>query len=167
MGINLTIARTGLGSRLGWYGNGMHEAFKNPDQPSRWYSAFVSVCKAAEHELAENSWDDEVQEGEYPYLWFGTPLVVLDGQLFSADLDAKNELLLVEEKMCSVRFVYNTQKYRRKHYFVDVVTLEALSEYLEFAANRNDALTSALLKLAGYGGSRSPGALATEDGDTP
>jgi hypothetical protein len=152
-GIGHTLSTTGLANSLGWYGNGMHEAFKNPDQPSRWYSAFVSACKAAEHALQQNSWtlDDTTDDDHSPYLWLSRPVVVLDGRLFSADLDQNNELVLNQESMCSVKFKYNTPRYSRRHYFVDVVTLAALGRYLAMCSERNLALAEALQKLAARG----------------
>lgn len=152
-GINHTVGETGLPQRQGWYGNGLHEAFKSPDQPSRWFSAFSSVCKAAEYELEQNSWDvpKDKDDDHFPYLWLSKPVVVLDGLLFSADLDDGDELALIEEKFCSVKFVHTSEKYRRGQYFVDVVTLSALEEYLGLMSERNDRLFEALKKLAAHG----------------
>ena len=42
-----SLAEHSLIKLNGWEGTGIHEAFKNPDQPSRWYGAFLSAIKAA------------------------------------------------------------------------------------------------------------------------
>lgn len=149
-GLRHTIGETSLALISGWYGNGMHEAFKSPDQPSRWYSAFVSVCKAAEHELKKNSWaiDEKKPIDHHPYLWFSRPVVVLDGSLVSAKLDENDELLLEEERWCSVKFAYNSPHYRRSKYFVDVVTLDALEDFLREQTERNHKLAATLQMLA-------------------
>jgi hypothetical protein len=49
------ISEDSLLTMLGWRGYGIHESFKKPDQPSRWYSALVSVCKASEHVFERNT----------------------------------------------------------------------------------------------------------------
>jgi len=150
VGLLHVIGATSLATLNGWYGNGIHEAFKSPDQPSRWYAAFVSVCKAAEHELGGNSWlvDESKPIDHFPYLWFSRPVVVLDGQLISAKLDANDELVLEEEKWCSVKFAYKTASYQRDKYFVDVVTLGALEEFLAHQSRRNEKLATSLQRLA-------------------
>jgi hypothetical protein len=146
-GMAHAVGTSGLAYTCGWYGNGMHEAFKSPDQPSRWYSGFVAACKAAEHQLRLNSW--QISEGtptdHHPYLWLSKPVVVLDGQLVSATLDSDENLVLAEEKWCSVKFAYKSENYRREKYFVDVVTLEALQEYLQIQADRNTRLATLLV----------------------
>ena len=145
-GIPGTIQKSGLAKEIGWFGNGLHESFKSPDQSSRWYSAFVSVCKASEEALKENSWTvDKVKHSDQtPYLWFNKPLIVIDGNLFSATLDEKTELVITEEEMCSVKFVFKNEHYTRGEYFVDLVTLSALNKYLEFCSKRNAQFAAAL-----------------------
>lgn len=54
---NLTqiLLSSGLGIELGWFGYGIHEAFKSPDKSSSWYQALVKASKAAEDVLKANS----------------------------------------------------------------------------------------------------------------
>jgi hypothetical protein len=143
------LSESSLAEKLGWYGNGMHESFKKPDQPSRWYAACVSVCKAAEHELKQNSWEVDPSSSQYPYLWISKPVIVLDGLLYSADLDEDHELLLTPEKFSSLKFVFQNQNYKRREYFVDIVTLDNLKEYLSFCSDRNRKISEKLKKKAG------------------
>ena len=143
------LSETSLAESLGWYGNGVHESFKKPDQPSRWYSACVSVCKAAEHELKQNSWEIDPDSSQYPYLWISKPVLVLDGLLYSADLDENHEILLIPEKFASLKFIFQNQNYKRREYFVDIVTIENLNEYLSFCSDRNFKISGKLKKKAG------------------
>jgi transposase-like protein len=61
--------------------SGIHEAFKKPTDASRWYSAFVSVCKACEtaHEMTAGTGTDVIAQ-------LVKPVVVLDGLLVEAFL---------------------------------------------------------------------------------
>lgn len=68
--LTTALLKNSLSKRLGWIGAGMHEFSKKPDQPSRWYSSLVSVCKAAEDALKANSWANDNSEDHYPYLFF-------------------------------------------------------------------------------------------------
>lgn len=137
-------------NQLGWFGNGVHESFKKPDQPSRWYSFFVSVCKAAEQQLRENSWDmiQNDPPDHFPYVWFVRPMIVLDGQLFSAGLNPAGELLIDEQKYCSVKFEFTSPNYTRSDYLVDIVTIDGLSDYLELCKARLTEVASILREIS-------------------
>jgi hypothetical protein len=102
------LSRSSLVSANGWEGTGIHESFKNPDQPSRWYSAFVSVSKAADGFAGEYAPDgaettDDVISNPTE-LYFYQPLVILDGQLVAAELSESGELVLEEVQSAAFRF---------------------------------------------------------------
>ena len=134
----------------GWIGTGIHEAFKSPDAPSRWYGAFLSAIKSGVDYYDTNSPDaDKVTDNiiENPTeIEFIQPLVVLDGKLISAELSSNNEMILEEINSAAFRFEYKTKEYQNSNYRVDVVTLDGLKEYLLLAEKRqknfNEALTS-------------------------
>jgi hypothetical protein len=143
-----SLSDTNLAKKLGWFGNGVHEAFKNPDQPSRWYSCFISVCKAAEDNLRRNSWviEDKQNSNQWPYMWYVKPLVIIDGGLYTAQLDDKNELTISSESMCSVKFKFTSSNYKRREYMIDIVQIDHLNTYLEFCRERHKELTDTLRK---------------------
>jgi hypothetical protein len=125
------LESTSLARELGWVGHGIHEAFKRPGQPSRWYPAFVSVCKAAEQTLELNSLDE-------PSVWMVLirPLVVVDGELFYARPDSAGRLGLEFTEQAVIHFEFRSAKYQRRGYLVDVVRLDALPGYLRFSRDR-------------------------------
>ena len=118
----------------GWVASGIHESFKNPDQPSRWYSSFVSVAKASEFYF-ENCPDGEKQTDnilENPCeIHFIQPLVILSGQLYRAILAQTGEIEITETQAASFRFDYRSKNYERQNYRIDLVTLSGLETYLE------------------------------------
>jgi hypothetical protein len=117
----------------GWEGIGIHESFKNPDQPSRWYGAFVGACKAADayhHKYCkreEESSDISVDAAE---LSFHQPVVILDGELVSAELADNGDIHLEPIRSAAFKFGYETEAYTAGPYRVDLVTLSFLPEYL-------------------------------------
>jgi hypothetical protein len=121
-----------LVTRKGWLGTGIHEAFKRPSDGSRWYSAFVSACKAAESAF------DTAAAAPRPEIYFELikPVVVLDGCLFGAELAADGEIVLTETDSATFAFEYRSDAYERPRYFLDVVTLDAFPRYLEAATAR-------------------------------
>lgn len=124
----------------GWIASGVHESFKKPTDTSRWYSAFVSVCKASESAsdaIAEAAPDADVQ--------LIKPVVVLDGLLVVAEIAAEAEIVeLVETDYAGFRFEYRSDQYDRPAYYLDLVTLAGLPRYLERTAQRMAAVLEAL-----------------------
>lgn len=137
----------------GWEGTGVHEAFKNPDQPSRWYGAFLSAIKSATDHFEEYETEGEKLSSnlyENPTeITFNQPVVVLDGILITAELSDEGEIILEEVTSAAFRFDYKTEHYNRSSYRVDVVTVEGLNEYLELAEKRQQSLGREILKRAG------------------
>lgn len=145
--IGHALRKTSLFERKQWTGTGIHEAFKKPTQSSRWYSAFVSVCKAAESAL------DTAAATPRPETYFELikPVVVLDGTLFGAELTAEGKIVLMATEDAAFAFEYRSDRYERSRYFVDIVTLEALPRYLERVVERMTAVTDALLETRSRG----------------
>jgi hypothetical protein len=143
------LTRHSLKMVCSWEGFGIHQAFKDPDSPSRWYSAATTVCKAAEHlfengesskvrtaRLAETSRED-FQNKRTSFSFF-QPLVILDGPLFSAVVSPKGELKLEEIKAAPFDFTFQTASYKRRSYRVDLITLNCLGEYSRLTKKRID-----------------------------
>ena len=133
----------------GWEGVGIHEAFKNPDQPSRWYGAFVAVCKAAEAHLDDHSPDGERLSPdiatEPTEITFHQPLVILDGALITAELSPDNEIVLAAAQSAAFKFDYRTPVYKRGPYRVDLVTLAGLEAYLDLQVTRQESINDGLI----------------------
>ena len=143
-------------AQLRWNGYGIHECFKNPDIPSRWYSACVSVCKAAEHALKAESWPkiegvekvlDVFQNP--PYLVFVKPVVILDGILLAADLSDQGELSIAEIEMAPMEFHFKSKSYTRSSYRVDIIGINGLEKYIELTNKRHNRIHQGLLKYSG------------------
>lgn len=166
------MSKDSLKTKLGWRGYGIHESFKNPNQPSRWYSAFVSVCKASKHVLesnfqVENSLDNDTEEEELIEVkdnisfHFVQPIVILDGILLSAALDETGNIKISEIDSAPMEFTYRSDHYydmdfftgrpTEKSYRVDVVCLKALADYINLCKQRQvsivDAICNQVLKL--------------------
>jgi hypothetical protein len=133
-------------TRKSWTGSGIHEAFKKPTESSRWYSAFVSACKAA-----ESAFDTSVAAprlGTY-FEWI-KPVVVLDGLLISAELSPAGEIVLTETGEASFAFEYRSDAYTRPRFLPDVVTLDSFPRYLDLVAERMTAVSNLFLTLRDY-----------------
>lgn len=137
----------------GWEGSGIHEAFKNPDQPTRWYSAFTSVLKASVGYLTEYATDGERTTSDIQAnpteVRFIQPLVVLDGTLVTAEL-TDGEVRLQEVQSAAFRFEYKTASYTKGRYRVDLVTLQGLADYLNLVAARQDRFNEGIAANAGF-----------------
>lgn len=117
----------------GWQGIGIHESFKNPDQPSRWYGAFIGACKAADayhHKYCKRGKETSDISVDAAELSFHQPLVILDGELVSAELVQNGDVLVEPIQSAAFRFGYESSEYTDGPYRVDLVTLSFLPEYL-------------------------------------
>jgi hypothetical protein len=139
---------------LGWEGAGIHESFKSPDQPSKWYSAFVSSLKWASHMKDECPHSEDIHPGndESVELYFFQPLVVLDGRLFSAELDSGSGIAVTEIKSAAFRFEYASKVYDKDSFRVDLVTVDGLSEYIPLLENRQSSIADGIKAKLGAGG---------------
>lgn len=132
--------------RLGWAAYGLHESFKSPDAPSKWYSAFVSVCKAANFWLSENKARD-LGKDFFDFV-IVKPIVILDGILTSASLDIKGDLVLREEEFAPFNFPFVLPNHSsNENYHIDVVTLRNLEKYLEICEFRIDDIFTQISTL--------------------
>lgn len=150
------MSRNSLLAQCGWDGYGLHESFKKPDQPSRWYSAFVSACKAAEDMLTTpEAWGEEIKNGikvwepeKLVCLDFVKPVVTLDGVLLSAEMLDDGSIEVEEINAAPVSFEYRSKQYNRKYgYAVDVVKLDALDHYLEGIEKRHQDIVDGIIRL--------------------
>ena len=126
------LQQRSLIARKNWTATGIHEAFKRPSDVSKWYAAFVSVCKAM-----ESAYDAAVSDrtvGAHFHIF--KPVVVVDGILVTAELSADGELLLTETDSAPFAFEYRSDAYDRPNYNVNVVTLEAFPRYLDSVAEQ-------------------------------
>lgn len=141
--LSQVIDDTSLLSELGWQAYGVHEAFKDPNNPSSWYSAFVSACKAAEAAFnAEKSLLDPLASSlvrSFYFTWF-QPLVILDGLLFSATLTPTHDVAITPCDAATFRYSYRTSRYAREHYHLDLVTLPFLPRYISLQKRRIESL---------------------------
>lgn len=139
---------------LGWEGAGIHESFKSPDQPSRWYSAFVASLKWASHMRDEcpHSEDTHAGNDESVELYFFQPLVVLDGRMFSAELDSDSQIAVSEITSAAFRFEYASKVYEKDSFRVDLVTVDGLAEYISLLENRQASIAEGMKAKLGSGG---------------
>ncbi|WP_421164153.1 hypothetical protein [Aeromonas dhakensis] len=146
------LRKSGIGYQSGWVGRGIHESFKNPDQPSRWYPALIGVAKAGEHELEANSWDKnkERDKPHPPYMFFVKPIVVIDGLLVAACLDDNANISVEHIPYATVKFEFKTKSYNRKHYMIDVIQINHLEQYIDFCKSRHEILFEKMLESAGF-----------------
>lgn len=147
------LERTSLSHRNGWTGYGIHESFKKPDRPSRWYSAFVTACKAAEHITAEESGKSsqgskEFIPNESSRLYICKPTVIVDGPLFSAELTEEGEVELNEINSATVDFHFRTQHYNATSYKVAVVKLDELQSFVKLCEERQSLLLESIVESA-------------------
>lgn len=128
----------------GWVASGIHESFKNPDQPSRWYSSFLSVAKASEF-YYENCPDGDKQTDDVTKnpceIHFIQPLVILNGPLYRATLADSGEIEISEIQAAAFRFDYRSKNYERQTHRIDLVTLHGLANYLEHVRERQIAFS--------------------------
>jgi hypothetical protein len=149
-----SLSEESLLNRTAFLGYGIHESFKGPEQPSRWYPAFLACCKAAEWTL-ESSTEHARDESEYASselmsacFTFVQPVIILDGILVSAKLGESGEISVAEAKEVALRFAYNSPQYERASYRVDIVRLPNLATYLKHCELRQMQVVKTLLDLA-------------------
>jgi hypothetical protein len=127
-----------LTGKTGWQGYGVHEAFKEPQESGRWYAAAVSACKACCNYIGDN--DGKFFPDEDYDLSVVQPVVVLDGPLIAAQIGTSGEVEFEEIPYAPFSFEFGTEKYKRRSYRVDLVSLASLPEYLNFNAQRSRAI---------------------------
>lgn len=149
-----TLKKSSPIRKNGWLGSGIHESFKNPGQPSRWYGSFVSVSKASEYYYDSISPEGANQTDDILNnpceIHFVQPLVILNAPLFRATLSDEGEIIVEEINSAAFKFDYPSKHYKNSPYRVDVVRLEHLGEYLLLMERRQQELCSAIEARAGF-----------------
>ena len=152
------ISKNSVVEEKGWFARGLHEAFKDPKKASRWYSATVSACKAAEYVMHREAsaeaprgskWDPAKRDTTYFLL--SRPVVVLDGPLMSAEVDGQADIVLEEIEACAFEFHFKSKHCQEGRYYVDLVTLAGLDSYLESWVARRDNIAEAIRIARGCG----------------
>jgi hypothetical protein len=110
-----------------WFGHAVHEVFKKPDDHGRWFTSAAKTSRAA---LAASGRPFQKLMGEPWMIRYVQPLVVLDGNLLAVSLDKSNEMVVDEIRFASVRFEEQEGNITHSS-VVDIVTLEALSSYID------------------------------------
>ena len=116
--LDSVMQETSSRKKRGWIARGVHEAFKEPSQPSRWYSAFVSVCKACEdlRLSGRGCYDDETMTkvfGDMLVLELYNPVVIVDGPLVSVKLLNNGKFSLEEASYAPFEFDFESGQYDR------------------------------------------------------
>lgn len=142
------LSQWGLLKKCMWQGYHLHHSFKPPDQPSKWFAAMVTVCKAAEDVLTSSNAYVPVNDrltveevlvpasGRSSFFDFIKPVVILDGELVAADYGSDGNLELTEIDSAPFSFEYRSAAYTRGRYNVDIVRLAKLSEYIDLLTHR-------------------------------
>lgn len=125
--IHSAFAKGCVISANGWFGHGVHEVFKKPNEHGRWFAAAAKICRAAfeatQRPLLQFQDDPWVVE-------YTQPLVILDGKLLAVALDEKNDMTVEEISFASVQFEEHGREAKRC-FVVDLVTLEAFPRYID------------------------------------
>ncbi len=124
--VAVKIAGQTSAAQTHWVGTGIHEAFKKPNAPSRWFRAFQKISRFAKTRHADMS----LFPPHAPALvTLFHPLLILDGQLFAAKIES-DEICLREINEAAVQFSEAQPDVNDKPIHVDVVTLNFLPTYL-------------------------------------
>jgi len=110
-----------------WFGHGVHEVFKKPDEHGRWFKSAAKTCRAS---FAATRRSLRKLQGDPWIIEYVQPLVVLDGKLLAVALDEKKEMLLEDISFASVQFEERGRE-TAKAFVVDLVTLDALPAYID------------------------------------
>jgi hypothetical protein len=138
------LAEHAIVTRERWFGHGVHEAFKKPDDLGRWFKAGSSVCRAA--------WSASPPEPQdnLSTVWIRHPLVILEGRLFSAASDANFEMELTEIQRATVLYQETNASFDRR-FLVDLVVLESLPSYVEELKERLRIAHAEIIRRASNG----------------
>lgn len=150
------ISKDSIMDRTGQIGYGIHESFKDPKQPSQWYSAFTSAYKAAEAALlreSDNRHDKDTISQDLKkvsaFVVWVRPLVILDGILLSAGLSDDAEIEVEEINEASFEFRFSTANYKAGRGIIDLITLSNLNDYLTYWEKRHQKFLVEILKTSG------------------
>lgn len=120
-------------------GSAFHDAFKDSTEASQIFKAFMSACKAAVYKSKLYDIDKEwsAYKIEDPTrLDFFHPVVVVDGPLFEAFLDLKNELTVKRADWVPITYRHTSPQYGDDTLFhCDIVTFNYFDKYLNSVEN--------------------------------
>lgn len=109
------------------------QGFKSNYYNANIFEALTSTVKASEDLIKRNKNSSSLSILLYKdslSINFVDPIIVLDGLLYEAYLNQKNELEIKETSHIPVSFGYISPAYKRHDYLVDVVTLDELPNLL-------------------------------------
>ncbi len=131
--------------------SGIHEAFKNPNDHSRWYSACMSALKASldKYESQINELGEEFRKS-HTMIDIYYPLIILNGKLVSATLNKNNGIDLEYVNNVVMNFEYGTKYYEHSPYKVRIVTLEGLDLFLKRIHNQQIDINKAIIHLENF-----------------
>jgi hypothetical protein len=134
--------RYSIRRNLGWLGYGVHEAFKDPQDKGRWYSAAITACKATYDFARHESFGmRKSYEKAMAFMMITHPVVVLDGPLISVEVTEEEESPVFEYiQFAPFEFTFSTAQYEPKTYRVDLVNISFIQEYLQVIKQRVDEL---------------------------
>jgi len=134
------LSQRSLSQVCGWKGYGIHESFKKPNAPSRWYSSFVKACKAVESHLKTHAAVHDKVGPLWHEMTLIKPVVILDGILLSASLSDESAINLEEIDFAPFDFSYRSKASTKDSYLIDVVRLDHLDAYIDLSERRLQAL---------------------------
>lgn len=139
------------------FGHSYYEGFKGETSKSNIFDALASAVKASEDCLRHlNEMDKEEEErlgrdvrvGRH--VTFIEPLVIIDGLLYEAYLDNKNELVINSTNCMAVCFGYLSSEYKRSdfygNYLIEIVTMNGLSDFIDIKMNWLNSLKRNIVK---------------------
>lgn len=126
------VSELTLRSRSGWIGYGIHEFTKDSSAKSKWFGAALSIVKAADdfHRGARQVPSLLTGNDEVVFANVVQPVIVVDGMLFSATLDASGSTQVEQIESAAVEMTFRTSAYNVGPTIVDVVTLNGLPRYI-------------------------------------
>ncbi len=123
-----------------------HIAFSNPSRTSEIYDALVTSCKALEY--FKTQYKESMSTAH-----FFTPIVVLDGTLWSANLDNNNKLHLKQVNKLVVKLDYifgNDKKPNNyKHQYIEIITRKELKSSIKEIDKDNNTLLKSWVAFRG------------------
>ena len=131
--ISPILANTSTRHELSWMGYNIHEAFKEPTQSSRWYSAAVSVCKACADDFNHEAYSEDMLKGwgKDTFLAMANPIVILDGIMVRASLSKTAKVQLEQIDFAPFIFEFRTPALKRGSCRLDIVTLAGLPHFIK------------------------------------
>ncbi|MCK5040044.1 MAG: hypothetical protein KAR87_03690 [Candidatus Aenigmarchaeota archaeon] len=113
------------------------------------FEALCKVVKALEHSY-ESSYIKEIKKNHKDKLLeYYEPIIVVDGKLFEAYLDSKEELILKKTEYMQVSFNYLSPNYKNRQngYMVQVMTKNYLTEFLNKRHKEFDIVANKILRI--------------------